>query len=211
MKKLLTLLLLSPLVSGEELDVSGYIAGKDQSQYDCPSYLEKSPYGDYACLKRISDSDVIIFHSDPYTKLVGKFFRYMLIEKSDLEIFKEKLIQKYGEPDVKAYEGVKERFGWGNVILESAGGFGLTFNNGPKKNGESIRVTFGECQNIFWDETDCPGLFGVENPNKLIANIYMFNDEAYVFNFNSLVRKRDIRIPLEYTDAPTENMNDLDL
>ena len=191
--------------------VNGYIAGKDQSQYDCSSYLEKSPYGDYACLKRISDSDVIIFHSDPYTKLVGKFFRYMLIEKSDLETFKEKLIRKYGEPNVKAYEGVKEIFGWGNVILESAGGFGLTFNKGSKKNGKSIRVTFGECKNFFWDETDCSGLFGVENPNKLIANIYMFNDEAYVLNFNSLVRKRDIRIPLEYPDAPTENINDLDL
>ncbi len=211
MKKFLALLLLMPFAVSEELDVNGYIAGKDQYQYNCSSYVKKSDYGDYVCLKRISVSDVIIFHSDPYTKLVGKVFRYMLIEKSDLEVFKEKLIQKYGEPDVKAYKGVKERFGWGNVILESAGGFGLSFNNGPKKNGESIRVTFSECNDTWLSITDCPGLFETENPNKLIANIYMFNDEAYVLNFNSLVKNRDVRIPLEYPDALTENMNDLDL
>tara|TARA_B110000858_G_scaffold118639_1_gene135359 strand:+ start:3501 stop:4139 length:639 start_codon:yes stop_codon:yes gene_type:complete len=212
MKKLLALLLLTPLVSGEGLDVAGYSAGKHQTDYDCAVYAAEDTFLEkFTCLKRRGSSDVIIFHSDPHTKLVGKFFRYVLIEKSDLKTFKQKLFQKYGEPDVKAYKGIKEKFGWGNVILESAGGFGLSFNKGPEKNGESIRVTFGECTDIWLNISDCPGLFGIENLNKLIASIYMFNDEVHDLNFNSLVRGRDVRIPLENPDAPTKSMDDIDL
>ena len=212
MKKLLALLLLSPLVVSEGLDVVGYSAGKHQSEYNCVSYATEDTFLEkFSCLERRSSSDVIIFHSDPYTKLVGKFFRYVLIEKSDLKAFKEKLIQNYGKPDAEAYKGAKEKFGWGNVILESGSGFGLTFASGPKKGGESIRVSFWECRNIFWDETDCPGLFGIENPNKIIASIYMFNDEVHDLNLDSLTQKRDVRIPLKYPDAPTESMDDIDL
>ena len=198
---------LSKLISNKH--ILGYVTGLEQSEYDCNKFYEDKDFG-YVCILDRSNSDRILFYSDPYTKLVGKIFRFILLDKEQVPSFKTKMIERYGEPDAMAMGSIlrdldkpvdeillKDSWGWGDVKSEYVSGFGNSL--GPtKKNSISVRLHFDECDDTWFYELDCPGLFSLEeNPNKVIAKIYMFGAEDSL-NLSANALKRDPRKPKEY-------------
>jgi len=211
---------LSKLISNKH--ILGYVTGLEQSEYDCNKFYEDKDFG-YVCILDRSNSDRILFYSDPYTKLVGKIFRFILLDKEQVPSFKTKMIERYGEPDAMAMGSIlrdldkpvdeillKDSWGWGDVKSEYVSGFGNSLEP-TKKNGISVRLHFDECDDTWFYELDCPGLFSLEeNPNKVIAKIYMFGAEDSL-NLSANALKRDPRKPKEYETINTDDVEDIKL
>ena len=211
---------LSKLISNKH--ILGYVTGLEQSEYDCNNFYEDKDFG-YVCILDRSNSDRILFYSDPYTKLVGKIFRFILLDKEQVPSFKTKMIERYGEPDAMAMGSIlrdldkpvdeillKDSWGWGDVKSEYVSGFGNSLEP-TKKNGISVRLHFDECDDTWFYELDCPGLFSLEeNPNKVIAKIYMFGAEDSL-NLSANALKRDPRKPKEYETINTDDVEDIKL
>ena len=202
--------------------ILGYVTGLKQSEYDCNNFYEDEDFG-YVCILDRSNSDRILFYSDPYTKLVGKIFRFVLMDKEQVPTFKNKMIERYGEPDAMAMPSVlmdfdkpvdeillNDSWGWGDVKTEYVSGFGNSLTS-SKKNGISVRLHFDECGNTWFSELDCPGLFNLkENPNKVIVKTYMFGAEDDL-NSSANTLKRDPRKPKEYETINTDDAEDIQI
>lgn len=204
------------------MHVLGYVTGLKQQNYDCSNFDENEDFG-YVCILNRSISDKVLFYSDPYTKLVGKIFRFVLIDKEQVPVFRTKMIERYGEPDAMAMGSIlrdlnkpvdeillKDDWGWGDVKTEYVSGFGNSLTS-SKKNGISVRLHFSECDNTWFSELDCPGLFDIEeNPNKVIAKIYMFGAEDDL-NSSANSLRRDPREPEIFETIETDNASDIEI
>ena len=202
--------------------ILGYVTGLKQSKYDCNSFYQHEDFG-YICILDRSNSDRILFYSDPYTKLVGKIFRFILLDKEQVPAFKTKMKERYGEPDAMAMGSIlrdldkpvdeillNDSWGWGDVKSEYISGIGNTLEE-TKKNGISVRLHFSECRDTWFYKLDCPGLFNLEeNPNKVIAKIYMFGvDNSLNSSANAL--KRDPREPEKYETIKTDAASEIEI
>jgi len=202
------------------MHILGYVTGLEHQDYDCNNFNEDEDFG-YVCMLYRSNSDRVFFYSDPYTKLVGKIFRFILIDKEQVPMFKNKMLERYGEPNAKAMSNIlgdldkpvdeillKDSWGWGDVKSEYISGFGNSLEP-TKKNGISVRLHFEECDDTWFYELDCPGLFSIEeNPNKVIAKIYMFGLEDNL-NSSANALRRDPREPEKYETIDTDNASDI--
>lgn len=199
----------------DNMHILGFVTGMMQEDYPCKNFSESEQDG-YNCPLNRSESDRLFFRSDPYTKLVGSIYRYTLIDKQDVEKLRKIILDRYGVPDLKVSTNPLTgreflvEWGWGNVTKKYEQVVG---NYIGKKNDSGKLLTFAikDCDNIWFTDLDCPGLFGIsENPNKVILELHLFGDES-VINGEANRIGRDPREPKEYETIETKDVDEIDI
>ena len=198
------------------LNILGYKPDVQIEKYDCTNFYFKKDSDDYTCTIRRSATDKIVFFSDPYTKSIGKIFRFVLIDKDQIPDLINKMQSQFGNSSAMGSNAsseddlyLKTFYGWGNVKLE---GFGGLYTLGPKyRTGISLRLSFSACEDELFFDSNCLEYFGIkENPSKAVVAFRLFGDD-YELNSTAIRRKLDPREPKTYKSVPTENVDKLTL
>jgi hypothetical protein len=198
------------------LNILGYRPDVQITKYDCTNFYFKKDSDDYTCTIRRSATDKIVFFSDPYTKSIGKIFRFVLIDKDQIPDLINKVQSQFGNSSAMGSNAsseddlyLKSFYGWGNVKLESLGGL---YTLGPKyRTGISLRLSFSACEDQLFFDSNCLEYFGIkENPSKAVVAFRLFGDD-YELNSTAIRRKLDPREPQTYKSVPTENVDKLTL
>ena len=165
----------------DNMHVLGYVADQPTTAINCKNYtLDESFFGDsYYCEYRRSPTDIIRFHSDPYTKVIGKIFRFTLIERSQAQLVKDKVLERYGKPKVENFkegEWVDEwQAAWGEVKMNYESMVqDIVFESRPDT--RSVRFYFDDCESSVGY---CSDVFGVKkDASKLLARTYLFGKQS---------------------------------
>jgi hypothetical protein len=197
----------------DNMHILGYTVDGEIASADCRNFiLRESFLGDsYYCEYRRSPSDIIQFHSDPYTKIVGKIFRFTLIDREQAQAVKEKVIERYGRPKVENFkEGDwvhKWQAAWGEVemnyqeIVQD-----IVFESKPYT--KSVRFYFDSCEGNFGA---CKDIFGVSNdPSRVIGRTYLFGRQS-TLNSSALSMKKDPRNKEKPKQIDTQGADELDI
>ena len=199
-----------------KLHVLGYQPDVQLDKYSCSNYSFNQDRDEYTCILSRSKTDVLVFHSDPFTKSLGKIFRFILIDREQAPKLIDKLHGEFGSSDAMGSNAdgqgnlyVETFYGWGNVKLENMGGL---YALGPKYDlGRSLRLSFSECADMWFFDSDCLKFFGIkENPSKVVAAVRLFGND-YELNSRAIALKRDPRDPKTYRNVKTKDVSDLQL
>ena len=197
----------------DNMHVLGYVADQPTDAINCKNYtLDESFFGDsYYCEYRRSSTDIIRFHSDPYTKVIGKIFRFTLIERSQAQLVKDKVLERYGKPKVENFkedEWVDEwQAAWGQVKMNYESTVQDIVFESPA-NTRSVRFYFDDCESSF---STCSDVFGVKNDaSKLLARTYLFGKQSRL-NSSALTMKKDPRKKPEVKKIKTQDAGDIDI
>ncbi|MBT5150852.1 MAG: hypothetical protein HOM43_00575 [Flavobacteriales bacterium] len=199
------------------LHILGYQPDVQTTKYDCDPFGMDEDEKEYTCQIRRSNTDRVVFFSDPYTQSIGKIFRFILIDKNKISDLVDKVHSQFGDSDAMGSNATNESdlyldtfYGWGNVKLERLGG--VLYSLGPKsRTGVSLRFDFNPCEDMWFVDSDCKKYFGIEeNPEKVVAVFRLFGDDNEL-NESALRQKRDPREPQVYDSAPTEDIDEMTL
>lgn len=163
-----------------ELDILGFKTLSKVESLDCKfEYVDNWLNDEYHCHIYRSKTDVLEFNSDPYTNVIGRIHRKILVDVDDLSSVYEKIIDRYGEPKDKTPVG--NILVWGDsTILEN-----LIVEN-KKKGGIGLSIQFDKCSS----RVKC-GLFETYNEDTVIVDFMLFNSDWNTVNNESLRAKED--------------------
>jgi hypothetical protein len=199
------------------LNILGYQSDVQTTKYDCAPFFFNKDKDEYTCQIKRSNTDKIVFFSDPYTQSIGKIFRFVLIDKDKISNLVDKVHSQFGDSDAMGSNASDENdvyvdtfYGWGNVKLQNMGG--VLYTLGPKsRTGVSLRLSFSACENAIFYDSDCKKYFGIkENPEKAVAVFRLFGDDNDL-NESAIRLKRDPREPKVYDSVPTEDIDEMTL
>lgn len=193
----------------DNFHVLGYAPDVPQSEINCRNYVFSDNWGPdtYICSFKRSATDVIEFHSDPYTKIIGKVVRKTLIDNEQMELYREKLLERYGPPTESLY---RDRRTKGEQIERWEAAWGedveLFLGYRTKKGKKMIVFEFEEC--MVSDE--CEGYWGEKTLNNQIVATTRVVGEFASLNFSALIANEDPRNKQE-PSVDTVDVRDIDM
>lgn len=199
------------------LNILGYQSDVQTTKYDCAPFFFNKDKDEYTCQIKRSNTDKIVFFSDPYTQSIGKIFRFVLIDKDKISNLVDKVHSQFGDSDAMGSNATDENdlyvdtfYGWGNVKLQNMGG--VLYTLGPKsRTGVSLRLSFSTCEPQLFFDSNCLEHFGIkENPKKVVAAFRLFGDDNDL-NETAIRTKLDPREPKIYDAVPTEDVDEMTL
>lgn len=179
-KSLFALLFIALITSpsfGKEFSILKYFNGINTNKLPCQMKLIDNWLSDeYMCTFKNSETDIFEFQSDPISKEVFRFHRYILLNKSDVSMAIEQLIKKYGEPRStfldKDFNPPLPTMVWGDSRLDIISAYDVFITN-SKKGGVGLSSSFLKCEGSFGQ---CNELFNVTgSPSTVVLSLMVYD------------------------------------
>lgn len=174
------LVLMATTSYANDLSILKYNTLMKTDQFDCKFETKDGGWfspNEYRCVIEESKGDVVELQSDPYTNLIGRVHRYILINRSDINAVIGGVIKRYGKPKdhYVADDPIKQMLVWGDSTIELGGIIGNS-----KKGGVGLSLTFDECL----PSTDCSDFFDDVSSEQIVADFMLMDSDQ-----NSIMRE----------------------
>ena len=225
MKKILFMLLFSSsFIYSKELMILDYKTGVLTSEFPCQfKFYDNWILDEYSCEIKRNDFDKVKVFSDKWTYLVGRVYRYLIVDKDSVDDMISKLESVYGSRNKTLYErgsSVNQMMFWGNAYFqfdmqrqEDAGTkfYHPAFLPFLKIADDEIalQVSIHDCLST---SSSCYDEFKIsDNDEKVIFEFNLFNDKVRGINSDAFTFKKDPRTEKEKMEVKNKNISEIEI
>ena len=227
MKKLLLILIITVTsinAQSEELSILDYKTGLLTNDFQCKfKFYDNWLLDEYSCEIDRNKFDKVKIYSDKWTFLVGRVYRYLIVDKNEIELMKNKLTSTYGSPEEVLYQrgsSVNQMMFWGDAIFEydmqRKQDLGTKFYDPAflpfmkiKKNEIALQVRISDC---ISKASSCYDEFKIsDNDSKVVFEFNLINDEIRSINVNAFSLQKDPRTKQEKQDIQNKKVEEIEI
>ena len=211
-------------IQSEELSILNYKTGTLTDDFQCEfKFYDNWLLDEYSCEIDRKEFDKVKIYSDKWTFLVGRIYRYLIVDKNEIEQMKNKLTSTYGSPKEVLYQrgsSVNQRMFWGDAIFEfdmqRQQDLGTKFYHPAfppfmkiKDNEIALQVKISDCISKV---SSCYDEFNIsDNSTKVVFEFNLINDEIRSINASALSLQKDPRTKKKKQDVKNNKVEEIEI
>ena len=225
MKKFLFIFLLSSsFVNSTEFSILDYKTEVLTTKFPCEfKFYDNWIMDEYSCEIKRSDFDKVKVFSDKWTYLVGRVYRYLIVDKDAVDEMISKLESVYGNRNKTLYErgsSVNQMMFWGNAFfqfdMQKQEDAGTKFYHPAflpfldiADNETALEVSVHDCLST---SSSCYKEFKIsDNEEKVIFEFNLINAKVRGFNADALMLEKDPRTEKEKIEVKNKTISEIEI